>query len=344
MKRCISLFLLLLLLLPCFVSCDGERKPMEKSYFSYFDTFTTVASYANDGAASFQDHCAAVESLLSHYHQLFDIYHAYEGVNNLYTVNQMAGVAPVAVEAELIDLLLYAKEIYVLTGGETNIALGAVLSLWHDCRTTALEGGVAALPNADELSEAARHTAIDCLVIDEAAGTVFLTDKDASLDVGAIGKGFAVEKAAALLRERGALGYVVNVGGNLRAIGTKPDGEGWVTGVTDPMGGEELLARLTLSDAALVTSGNYERFYTVADKRYHHIIDKDTLYPAEGFASVTVYAADSGLADALSTALFCMTYEEGAALLSTLPQADALWVTETGEIRMTEGMRQRLLS
>ena len=344
MKRRLSLFFALVLILSCFGGCTAGSAPKEKSYFSYFDTFTTVASYANDSMSDFNAHCAAVEELLSHYHKLLDIYNAYEGMNNLYTVNQMAGISPVTVDRTLLDFLRYAKEIHALTGGETNVALGAVLSLWHDCRETALEGGEAALPDADALKEASKHVSIDCLVIDEAAGTVFLSDADAALDVGAIGKGYAAERAAELLASREAFGYVLNVGGNLRAVGTKPDGEGWVTGVTDPMGGDELLARLTLSDAALVTSGNYERFYTVAGNRYHHIIDKDTLYPAVGFASVTVYAADSGLADALSTALFCLTYEEGLTLLSAIPHADALWVTEAGEIKMTEGMRQRLLS
>lgn len=343
MRRFLSLALVLLSLLPCITGCSVRNAPKEKSYFSYFDTFTTISSYAGDGEARFLENCAAVEDLLSRYHKLFDIYNPYDGANNLYTVNEMAGVAPVKVDGELIDFLLYAKEIYELTEGETNIALGAVLSLWHDCRAAALDGGNATLPDPAALKEAEAHTSIDLLVIDEAAGTVYLTDADASLDVGAIGKGYAVERAAALLEERGAAGYVLNVGGNLHAIGTKPDGEGWVTGITDPKGGDALLATLTLSDAALVTSGNYERYYTVDGERYHHIIDKDTLYPARGFSSVTVLTADSGLADALSTALFCMTYEEGAALLSSLPEADALWVTETGEIKMTDGMKQKLL-
>ncbi len=344
MKRQLSLFFALVLMLSCLVGCSTQRTPKEKSYISYFDTFATVASYAGDSKADFTANCAAVEALFSRFHQLLDIYNAYEGVNNLYTVNQMAGIAPVAVDDALIELLLYAKEVHTLTGGETNLVLGAVLSLWHDCRETALDGGEAVLPDAAALEEASKHVSIDCLVIDEEAKTVFLTDAAASLDVGAIGKGYVVERAAALLAARGATGYVLNVGGNLRTVGTKPDGEAWVTGITDPLGGEALIARLALSDAAMVTSGHYERYYTVAGNRYHHIIDKDTLYPARGFASVTVYAADSGLADALSTALFCMTYEEGVALLSTLPDTDALWVTETGEIKMTEGMRQKLLS
>jgi thiamine biosynthesis lipoprotein len=340
LKRTLSLFLILLLVLPFLNGCS--RAPKEQTYYSYFDTFTTLSSYANDSKADFRANCQAITTLLARLHKLFDIYHAYDGLNNLYTVNQMAGVSPVKVEQELIDFLLYTKEIYTLTSGETNIAMGAVLSLWHNTREIALKGGAATLPDEERLFEAALHTNIDCLVIDEEAGTVYLTDSAMSLDVGAIGKGYAVEKAATLLEERGVTGYVLNVGGNLRAIGTKRENEGWVTGVRDPEG-DGLLARLQISNAALVTSGNYERYYTVEGNRYHHIIDKDTMFPAKGFSSVTVYAADSALADALSTALFCMTYEEGTHLLSSLPDAEALWVTDEGNILMTDGMRQKLL-
>lgn len=340
MKRGIAIFLFLLLFLPSLSAC--ERRPKEKTYYSYFDTFTTISSYAKEKEADFLANCEAAAALLSHYHKLFDIYNAYDGVNNLYTVNQMAGMSPVEVEQELTDFLLYTKKIHTLTVGETNVAMGAVLSLWHDARETALSGGKTALPDGDTLSEASLHTSIDGLVIDETAHTVYLSDSAMSLDVGAIAKGYAVEKVAALLAERGVTGYVLNVGGNLRTIGTKPGGEGWVTGVRDPES-DGLLARFTVTEASLVTSGNYERYYTVDGKRYHHIIDKDTLFPAHGFSSVTVYAADSGLADALSTALFCMTYEDGTRLLSSLPDAEALWVTEEGELLMTDGMRQKLL-
>lgn len=342
MKRTFSVLLVLLLFFGCLNGCtDSAPTPKEKSFLSYFDTVATVISYTGDDESRFDANCDAVEAIFTRYHKLFDIYHAYDGISNLHTVNQMAGVAPVAVEKELIDFLLYAKEIYTLTKGETNVMLGAVLSLWHDCRSAAKDG-VSALPTESALAEAAKHVAIESLVIDEEASTVFITDGAASLDVGALGKGYAAERAAECLRKRGAEGYVLDVGGNLRAIGTKPNGSAWVTGVTDPLGGT-LAVKLSFANASLVTSGDYKRYYVVDGKRYHHIIDKDTLYPAEGFVSVTVCTADSGLADALSTALFCMTYEEGVTLLASLPDTDAIWITESGEIKMTDGMTQRLL-
>ena len=166
-----------------------------------------------------------------------------------------------------------------------------------------------------------------------------ISDPAASLDVGALGKGYATERAADYLREDGAESYVLNVGGNIRIIGAKPDGSGWVTGIRDPSGAEKDFAiSLRLQDTACVTSGVYERYFVVDGQRYHHIIDKDTLYPAGDFASLTVLTKDSGLADALSTALFCMSYEQGLALAEQLEGVEVLWIFPDGGIKYTQGV------
>ncbi len=323
--------------------CAGKTdnsEPRGKSYFTYFDTVSYVFDYAGDSAEQFDNRSAGVSAILEEYHRLFDIYHEYSGINNLYTVNLLAGGEPVPVDEKLIGFLRYAKNLYYETNGEMNIMMGAVLSLWHDCRTAAGDDPSAArVPSEQELSEAAKHTDISLLEIDEQNMTVRITDPEASLDVGAVGKGYATERAADYLFADGALGYVLNVGGNIRIIGTKPDGSGWVTGVRDPNDPDGNFAvRLLLSDTACVTSGSYERYYTVGGVRYHHIIDRDTLYPADYFSSLTVITEDSALADTLSTALFCMSYEEGLALLSRMEGVEVLWICPDGEIRYTPGL------
>ena len=118
--------------------------------------------------------------------------------------------------------------------------------------------------------------------------------------------------------------------GNIRIVGEKPDGSGWGTGIKDPADPEQYAAKVTLSDTSCVTSGNYERYFTVDGVRYHHIIDPQTRMPADYFASVTVITPDSGLADALSTALFCMSYEDGLALAEKIGNVDVLWITQDG--------------
>ena len=349
-KKLIALLLCAIVMFSMLTACKpigsssdkvSDPKPQAKSYYEFFDTVTVIFSYADDDPNIFSDNCAAVSALLQEYHRLFDIYYEYAGMNNLKTVNENAGKAPVKVDPKLIEFLLCAKEFHTMTNGATNIALGSVLRLWHDARENGIENPESsALPNADALTEAAKHTNIDQLIINVADCTVFFADPDMRLDVGAIAKGYATEKAAQLLISRGANAYVLNVGGNLRTIGQKPSGEGWSTGITNPDKTSEnpFVCKVVLKDSSLVTSGDYERYYVVDGVRYHHIIDPETNMPSDYFSSVSVFTKDGALADTLSTALFCMSYEEGLALVESLDGVDALWVTRDGSIKKTDGV------
>ena len=315
-------------------SDTSSAQPLGRVYFTFFDTVSYIYSYAGDSQETFDAHSAAASSLLSTYHNLFDIYYPHAGVVGIYDINQKAGDGEwLTVDPALIDFLLYAKDLYDKTDGEMNIMMGAVLRLWHDSR----EQGTS-LPDPAALTEAARHIDINSLEINADNNTVRITDPAASLDVGALGKGYATEMAAQLLLSRGATSYVLNIGGNIRIVGYKPDGSGWMTGIKNPSDTSTFSQYITLANTSCVTSGNYERYYTVAGKRYHHIIDKDTLYPSEYFASISVITENSGLADALSTALFCMSYEDGLALLSRFDTSiEVLWIDNNGTQYMTPG-------
>lgn len=344
---------LLLLALSVLCACGAESaetaaeetaapqrvEPKGKAYYTYFDTVSYVYDYAGDSAERFDDRSAEVSHILLEYHQLFDIYHEYSGVTNLCTLNKAAGGEPLAVDRRLVDFLLCAKEMYTLTDGEMNVMLGSVLQLWHECREAAAEDPMhASIPPEEELRRAWAHTDIDSLEIDDEACTVRITDPEASIDVGALGKGYATERAAEYLEQEGAVGYVLNIGGNIRCIGDRPDGSGWVTAIRNPdRAAEDYACRLRIRNTACVTSGVYERFFTVDGRRYHHIVDKDTLYPAAFYESLTVVTKDSGLADVLSTALFCLPWEESHALAASFEDVEVLWLFPDGEQRMTEG-------
>ncbi len=338
--------LLLLALLPALAAC-GQRTeepasaegPRGKVYYTYFDTVSYVYDYAGDSAERFDDRSAEVSHILMEYHQLFDIYHEYAGLNNLCSLNKAAGGEAISLDPRLIDFLLCARELYDTTGGEMNVMLGAVLRLWHEAREAAsADPDGAAIPTAEALSAAAGHTDITLLEIDPEKNTARIADPLASIDVGAFGKGYAVERAAEWLQADGAEGYVLNVGGNIRCIGFKPDGTSWVTAVRNPdAAAEDYALRIKIADISCVTSGVYERFFTVDGVRYHHIIDKDTLLPAAYYDSLTVLTADSGLADALSTALFCIPFEESLRLAESLEGVEALWIFPDGEQRSTPG-------
>ena len=285
---------------------------------------------------------------MGEYHRLYTIYHRFDGMENLCTVNALKDGShrTVTVDSRIIDILLYAKEMYTLTGGRLNIAMGSVLSIWHDYREAGRESPAEAeLPPMDALADAALHTDIDCLVIDEENGTVTITDPHMTLDVGAIAKGYAVEMIAQSLESKGVTGYVLNVGGNVRVIGEKPEGTGFTVGIENPADeGEPYIAYLAMSDLSLVTSGSYQRYYLVSGKRYHHIIDQDTLMPADYFLSVSVLTEHSGLADALSTALFCMPLDSGMALIDSLQGTEAMWVFSDGSTHKTDGWQHYEIS
>ena len=305
----------------------AAQQRYEATFLTLFDTVTTILGYA-DSEDAFRQQAQAIHDELEVYHQLFDIYSDYEGVVNLKAVNDRAGVAPVQVSEPILDLLDFCLEAYERTGGRVNVAMGSVLSLWHEAREAGInDPEYAALPDRAALEEAALHTDFSAVVIDEAASTVQITDPETRLDVGAIAKGYAVEQVC---REAPA-GLLVSVGGNVRATGPKADGQPWVVGIQSPDGdGEEFLHTLELSQGSVVTSGDYQRYYTVDGVRYHHIIDPDTLLPAAYWRSVTIVCADSGLADALSTALFTLPQEEGQALLNRW-DAQAMWVDASGQ-------------
>ncbi|MBE5802507.1 MAG: FAD:protein FMN transferase [Clostridiales bacterium] len=329
-----------LCLLCClWVPSQAEVQRYTANFSDVFDTVSQLVIYSD----SQEDATALAQkaySLLRYYHQLFDIYNDHPKVVGVYELNQRAADSPVQVEQELFDLLVFAKEMYTLTNGNMNIAMGSVLRIWHHYREQGLQAPQAAqLPPIHILEEAAPHTSLDQVILDETNRSVFFADPLLKLDLGAIAKGYAVERVADALAADGATGVLLSIGGNVRAIGLRPDGTAFTVGVQNPdlEAAQQNLRIVGLSDASLVTSGSYQRFYTVNGTNYHHIIDQDTLMPAQHVWAVSVITEDSGVADALSTALFNMPLEEGLALVAGLPQVEALWVKHDGSVVVSDG-------
>lgn len=326
MKRILILLLLCSLLAGCAAIPEPvETKQFNATFLELFDTVTTVVGKAESEEA-FQSVAWQVRDKLKVYHQLFDIYNDYDGINNLKTVNDNAGVAPVKVDPAVIRLLQDCKEYYAATNGKVNVAMGAVLHLWHQARNDGLSDPVnAALPKEEALREAAKHCNIDDVILDEDASTVYLRDPAMRLDVGAVAKGWAAQQVA----EDSPKGLLISVGGNVCATDAKDEyGTPWVIGIENPDGGK-YLHTLNITRNNVVTSGDYQRVYVVEGKAYHHIIDPETLYPATHWRSVSVVCPDSGAADALSTALFLLDREAGEQLLKQY-DACAMWVDSQG--------------
>ncbi|MBO6130136.1 MAG: FAD:protein FMN transferase [Pseudobutyrivibrio sp.] len=310
-----------------------EKTKYTATFLDIFDTRTEIVGYAYT-EDEFSEQAALIKERLVFYNNLYDIYNDYEGVNNIKTINDNAGKEPVKVDQEIIDLLKFSKDMYELTDGKTNIAMGAVLSIWHDYREYGTNNPErATLPDIDELKAAANHTNIDNMIIDEEACTVFLKDPEMSLDVGSTAKGYAVQKVMEYAKAQGMDNILLSLGGNISGLGTRIDGTSFRIAIQNPDldSDEEYIEKVDITDGqCVVSSGDYQRYYYVDGKLYCHIINPDTLFPSEEFAAVSVITNDSGTADALSTALYTMSLEEGMEFINSLEDVEAMWVYHDG--------------
>lgn len=337
MKKSFCYLLILCLLLS---GCAGQSEPEKKQYtatfLTLFDTVTSIVGRA-DSESEFMETAQAIHDSLLEYHKLFDIYNEYDGLNNLKTINDHAGKEPVRVDARIVALLSDCKAYYEATGGVVNVAMGSVLQLWHEARNDGIDDPVNAyLPDYDGLKAAAEHMDLSAVEIDEKASTVYITDPAVQLDVGAVAKGWSVQRVC----EEAPAGLLISVGGNVCATGPKDEtGTAWVVGIQNPDGGENYLHTLYLTMGSVVTSGDYQRAYMVDGEMYHHIIDPNTLFPSTLWRSVTIVCDDSGLADALSTALFLLPQEDGQQLLDQFG-AKAMWVDQEGNLLYSTGFEE----
>lgn len=341
MKKAAGILLLVLLVAAFALPGSADMNKYSTVFMDTFDTVISLIGYA-ENQETFDARAAETHAMYLHLHKLFDTYNSYadEGITSVFDVNRQAAVEPVKVDPILFGLLTFCKSNYELVNGQTNVAMGSVLSIWHEYREAGLDDPEnAKLPPMADLQAAAQHMNIDDLILDEAAQTVYFADPEMKLDVGAVAKGYATEQVCKDLPS----GYLVSVGGNVRATGPKPDGSAWIVGVQDPDGGaEDYLLRLNVSEGSIVTSGDYQRYYVVDGVRYHHIIDPQTLYPATRWRAVTIVCSDSGMADALSTSLFTMSQEDGQALLDEFG-AEAVWVTSGGELLYSPGLSEYIV-
>ncbi len=332
-KTFAALLLCILLLLPC--GCGGGKK-YSVTYIDVFDTVTTFTAYAGS-REEFDALAGRLHEQLLEDHRRFDVYREYPGMTNLCTLNRLAGSGEVRVDRVTMDLLTFSAALYEETGGRLNVALGAVLVLWHEAREAAAEDPAGAgVPEESLLREAAEHCRIQDLALDEEACTVRFLDPELKLDVGAVAKGFAQARAMALLDGAGCTAWLLNMGGSVCCRGRKPDGTPWTIGLEDPLDKSRPMRSFPLTDASAVTSGVDQRYFMADGVRYHHIIDPETLNPGDRYTQVTVVLPDPALGDALSTALFLLDGEAGRALAEKYG-ADVLWMLPEGSQMKTDG-------
>ncbi|MBQ3393733.1 MAG: FAD:protein FMN transferase [Oscillospiraceae bacterium] len=344
-KKRISLAMAAVMVLSVLVSCKSRPKAEKHSgvFYNVFDTVITIISYQE----SDEDFDRLMDYAKDRFAQLdkyYDIYTGYSDINNIKTINDNAGIAPVKVDKEIIDLLDFAVECYGRTEGLTNIAMGSVLKEWHNAREYFESNGEGHLPDIETLRERAEHMDIGCLVIDHDNMTVYITDPQMSLDVGAVAKGYATELVARELAEKYD-NFAISAGGTVRTHGTPKDGRDyWSIGIQNPLvddnfdmiGGNINIAHFS-KDMSLVCSGGYQRFMVVDGVRYHHIVDPNTLFPKDIYAGVAILTENSGLADVLSTAVFLMEPDEALNFVNSFEGVECVLTLPDGTNIYSDG-------
>lgn len=241
-------------------------------------------------------------------------------------INDNAGIRPVVVDAELFDLIARCIALSKLTDGAFDISYASMDRLWK------FDGSMTAMPDANAIRASVSKVGYQNILLDSTKHSVFLKYPGMKIGFGAIGKGYAADKAKHLLLENGVPAGIINASGDMTTWGRQADGKEWQVAITNPMDKHKAFARLPITDGAVVTSGNYEKYVTFNGTRYSHIIDPRTGYPATGILSVTVFAPKAELADALATSVFVMGIDVGLNRIRQMPGIACIIVDEQGAL------------
>ena len=247
-------------------------------------------------------------------------------------INRNAGIAAVEVSKELFDLIFRAQQISKLSSGAFDLTFAAIDKLWN------FDGRESEMPNPDALNASVFNIGYQLIELDEESLTVFLPKKGMKIGFGAIGKGYAADRAKQLLVERRVLGGIINASGDMNTWGTKPDGSSWTIGIVNPMNNKKVFSWFSLEHNSVVTSGDYEKFTQINGRRYSHIIDPRTGIPSQGIVSCTVFAGKAELADAIATAVFVMGVESGLFLIDQLSDIEAILIDDSGIIHRSKNI------
>ncbi len=248
-------------------------------------------------------------------------------------INRMAGQSPVQVSPELYHLIYRSIKVSILTEGAFDISFAGMAPLWK------FEGQeVQELPDSAGVAQAAQTANYKHVLLDSEQKTVFLTEPGMKIGFGAIGKGYAANRAMSVMKAQEINSGMVNAGGDLITWGKSQDDKDWSIGIADPSNKDQIFAWLSLPDMALVTSGDYEKYFVYNNERYGHILDPRTGYPSKGIKSVSILCPDAELADALATAVYVMGEQKGMTLIDQLKGIECLIITEDDRVLQSKNL------
>jgi thiamine biosynthesis lipoprotein len=252
-------------------------------------------------------------------------------------VNTNAGIEPVPVSAELFNLIDRSLKISKMSNGSFDISFASIDKIWT------FDGREITAPDESIIKASVEKIGYENIILDREKSTIYLSKKGMKIGFGAIGKGYAANRAKQIMQEHGTEAGVVNAGGDLVSWGTQPNGKPWSVGIADPKDKTNIISWLDVTDLAVVTSGNYEKFVTIDGKRHGHIINPKTGWPVTGLLSVTIVCPDAELADALATTVFVLGKDQGLKLINHLQDVECVLIDDTGEMHYSTNIRTRML-
>ncbi len=317
---------ILLLTLACLwsgLSLNAQSRSAQKKVIKLMGCRFEVTAIADNDTIAWQ----AINTGIAEIERIERLISSWDRQSQTSAINRQAGIAPVSVDQELYDLIFRAKKISKLTQGAFDISFASMDRIWR------FDGSMETMPTPEQIQKARQFINWEKVLLDRQNLTVFLQEKGMKIGFGAIGKGYAANRAKQLMQNiPGVHGGLVNASGDLICWGESHQPEGWTVKVADPKDKHKVLGWLQIADMSVVTSGDYERFVQFEGKRYAHIIDPRTGYPTTGIKSVTLVCPDAELADALATSVFVLGYDAGLNLINQLNGVECLIVTDDDEL------------
>ena len=247
-------------------------------------------------------------------------------------VSKNSGIQPVKVDKEVYDLVERAIKVSQLTSGAFDISYASMDKIWK------FDGSMKAMPTPEAIKQSVARIGYQKIVLDAKAQTIYLKEKGMKLGLGGIGQGYIADKIKDLLLSKGCISGIVNVSGDINAWGHQTTGKPWTVAIVNPMNKNKVFATFPLENSSVETSGSYEKFVVFDGKRYSHIIDPKTGYPAQGVVSVSVFAKQTEIADALATGIFVLGVDVGLNLVNQLKGIGCIIVDDKGEIHTSKNI------
>ena len=313
-------------------ACSPRQETIyKKTRTSMYTSVTiTVSSDSEEKAEK------AIEVAFNELDRLAKLLNFYSEDSEISAINRHAGNKPVRVSYETLDILEKALYVSENTEGGFDITVGPLVRLWDFQKKT--------IPDRTTVKEKLKLVGYKNIVIDKKASTVFLKTKGIQIDLGGIIKGYAADKAVEVLKQQGIRAGIVAVAGDIKTFGIRPDGGLWKVGIQNPRqqtDKDEIMATVGLSDTAISTSGDYQKFFIKDGRRYHHLLNPKTGYPDNECRSVTIIAKDAALTDAFATGIFILGAQKGMDALNRLG-LDGIIVDKDGKIHLTQNLRGKV--